>query len=314
MCNCTRPHYLRLVGYSKVHGCSWTRVAEPYPASLSRFLAKAVVNSLLPEGRRARLDIAGCARSSGRRIGEASNPGPRPQRDQGPCATDLELVDTVQPATRLLQAKVLAKFDRWLRRQLGDEMVQSFELCPKLRLPLLRAFGNELYRSGQAMYLFRHLVVCLQQQFPGERSLMAPAWDLLTRWEIAEPVTHRPPMPRKVADAFISLALAWGWHRWALVTGLAYHGAMRIGEPLRAVRADLVLPQEACLTEDVCFLCVRSPKPGRRGRAKITDPLTVQFAAAVKQHMDPMATLYPASASSYRRRWDRIAATLSMHP
>ena len=316
LCQCNRKH-LKLVGYSKLHGCSWTRVAEPYPSKLSQVLAKAVATSLLPEARQVPLDLAACARSSSRRIGEARNPGPRARRDQGPFAADLELVDTVQPATRLLQAKVLAKFDRWIFRQLGEEIHQSLDLCPKLRLTLLRTFGNELYRKGEAMYLFRHLVVCLQQQFPGERSLLAPAWDLLTRWEIAEPVTHRPPMPRKVVDAFISLALAWGWYRWAAITALAFHGAMRVGEPLRAVRADLVLPREACLTEEVCFVCVRSPKPGRRGRgktqrAKVSDTATVRLVSAIFEHLDPLAPLYPSSASSFRRRWDRIAATLEI--
>lgn len=157
------------------------------------------------------------------------------------------------------------------------------------------------------MYLFRHLVVHLQQCFPGERALMAPSWDLLSRWEIAGPVTHRPPLPKRILDAFVSVVLMWGWYRWAGVTLLAFHGAMRIGEPLRAFRADLVLPAEACLQEQVCCVCVRAPKPGRRGKgkvqhSKITDSLTVQLVSALFQDLDPSAKLYPSSASSYRRR------------
>ena len=90
-CNCSTPN-LSLCAYSKVHGCSWTQVAEPYPTR------------------------AACARSCSYRIGDAQNPGPRPRRDVGPFAADLELIDTVRPATRLLQARAMDKFNRWVRR------------------------------------------------------------------------------------------------------------------------------------------------------------------------------------------------------
>ena len=316
LCNCESEH-VRLSGYSRYHRCSWTQVAEPYPASLSRFLAKLVHQSLLPVERRCTLDAAACARSSSRRIGEAKNPGPRARRDQGPFATDLELIDTVRPATRLLQSKAVDKFDRWIRRNLPEGTCKSLLLLPRMRLLFLRTFGNELFKRGEAMYIFRHLVVHLQQTYPGERTLMAPAWDLLSRWEIAEPVNHRPPIPRKVLDSFLSLALMWGWYRFACVTALAFHGAMRVGEPLRAVRSDLVLPAEACLQEEVCFLRIRAPKSGRRGKGrvqhtKICDALVVRLVAAVFQDLEPEAPLYPSSASSYLRRWNKIAEALSL--
>ncbi len=60
LCDCGRPH-IRLVGYSKVHRCSWTRVAEPYPVGLSRFLARGICESLKPPERRVLLDSAECA-------------------------------------------------------------------------------------------------------------------------------------------------------------------------------------------------------------------------------------------------------------
>ena len=316
LCCCTRPH-IRLVGYSHVHKCSWTKVAEPYPSQLSKFLAKSVVVSLTPAERRQPLDINACAKFSGRRIGEASNPGPRPRR-QGPFVSDLELVDTVLPSTRLIQHRAVEKLDAWLLRELGHETFRSIvDCCPKLRLWFLRAFGNWMYRNGEAMYLFRHLVVHLQQTFPGERSLLAPAWDLLTRWEIVLPVQHRPPLPRIVLDAMLSIALSWGWYRFSGITALAFHGAMRIGEPLRCFRADLVLPSEAYLLEQICFLGVRAPKPGRRGRgkvqhSKISDPATVEFVTWLFEDLDPSAALYPSSAGTYRRRWDKVTEALEI--
>ena len=43
-CACNKPH-IKLVGYSRQHGCSWTLVAQPYPASLCKFLALAVAEN-----------------------------------------------------------------------------------------------------------------------------------------------------------------------------------------------------------------------------------------------------------------------------
>ena len=212
------------------------------------------------------------------------------------------------------------KLDSWLLRELGEDAFASVTVtCPKLRLLFLRAFGNWLYRRGEAMYLFRHLVVHLQQTYPGERTLLAPAWDLLNRWEIVLPVQHRPPMPRVVLDAVLAISLQWGWYRFACITALAFHGAMRIGEPLRASRSDLVLPSESFLDEDVCFVSIQKPKSRRRGKgktqhSKITDAATVKFAAALFDGMPAASALYPSSAATFRRRWDRVMMALEIPP
>ena len=100
-----------------------------------------------------------------------------------------------------------------------------------------------------------------------------------------QPVTHRVPVPKLVIDAVLSVSVAWGWLRFAALTALAFHGAMRIGEPITAVRGDLILPEEAALQQKVCFLRVSKPKPGRRGRgriqhARIDDEFAVDLAVA----------------------------------
>ena len=304
---------MKLVGYSRQHGCSWTQVAQPYPGSLCKFLALAVAESLKPTDRQVKLDIAACAKYSGRGacIGEASHPGPRLRRPDDPLLTDLEQIDTVRPATRLVQAKALEKYSRWLSSQLPAATVASLDRMPQLYLLFLRAFGNWMFQQGQAMYLFRHLVVYFQQLWPGERGLTAPAWDLLTRWEIAVPVNHRPPVPRILVDSFITLALLWGWKKWAGLTALAFYGGMRVGEPLRATRADLVLPRDSCVNSNVLFVKINAPKPGRRGRgrvqhSKVTEDLIVGLADKIFGDLEPHDRLYAGSPSTYRRRWDKL--------
>ena len=51
---------------------------------------------------------------------------------------------------------------------------------------------------------------------------------------------------------------------------LAFHGACRVGEPLKALRQDLILPDEAGLEIEVCFLNITAPKTSRRGRGRNT--------------------------------------------
>lgn len=169
------------------------------------------------------------------------------------------------------------------------------------------------------MYIFRHLVVYLQQMFPACRPRVTGCWDLLHRWELAEPVSHRPPLPKMLLDAMLSLALCWGWKRWAAVTAVAFHGAMRVGEPLRACRRDLLLPEEACLSVEVCFLNVQNPKAGRRGRgqvqhARISDTSAVALCRAAFGSLPPDELLFPAAAATYRRRWDHLLASLYIAP
>ena len=167
------------------------------------------------------------------------------------------------------------------------------------------------------MYLFRHLIVWFQQNFPQQRQDLVTAWELLSRWEQVQPVTHRVPVPKLILDAILAVSMSWGWLRFAALTALAFHGAMRVGEPIVATREDLILPDEAALLQKVCFLRVSKPKPGRRGRgrvqhARLDDAGAVDLAVAAFSHLDPSEKLFAATASTYRRRWDRAAEALQI--
>ena len=315
LCQCSGRH-IQLRGYSHEFGVSWTKAAEQYPPRLASFLAAAVVESLKPLKRQRPLDPAKCAKCTNRRIGEASNPGPRQRRPRSDVP-DLEAVDLIRPATQLLQRRVHSRFVEWLESELGSDTLNFFATSPQLQLHFVRTFGNFLYQRNEPMYLFRHLVVYLQQMFPSYRGLMSTSWDLLARWELVQPVDHRPPMPKLILDAFISLGLSWGWHRWCAATLLAFHGAMRAGETLRAKRSDLLLPCDSGLERNVLFLQVQKPKPGRRGRgrvqhARITDSFAIRVATAIFEHLQPGEFLYPVSPSTFRRRWDHILSVLGI--
>ena len=172
--------------------------------SLARYLAASVAEDLKPPQRRRFVDPGVMARCCRGRIGEAAN--------------QLQYV--------AIQSKVRASFLDWLHKELSQETWESICRSPRLQVIFLRSYGNWLYSNGQAMHLFRHLVVFCQQQFPAERHQIQPAWELLHRWEAVQPVSHRPRLPKLILDAMLCLALSWGWCRWA------FFGACRVGEPL----------------------------------------------------------------------------------
>ena len=157
LCNCSQNN-VRLRGYSQQHRTSWTKVAEPYPRALCKFLAAATAESLKPQSRRMHLDPAACARCSTSRIGEAKSPGPRIRRNV-PGDFDLEEVACVQPATALLQTRVHERYCNWLVSRLSPATITSLENNPHLQVLFLRAFGNDQFRAGEPMYLFRHVVL-----------------------------------------------------------------------------------------------------------------------------------------------------------
>jgi len=169
------------------------------------------------------------------------------------------------------------------------------------------------------MYLFRHLVVFLQQSYPAFKHMTTSSWEILSKWEIVQPVSHRAPTPKVLVDAMLSLACSWNWWRWAGVTAVSFHGAMRIGEPLAGRRQDLLFPDEAGIPLPDIFVRVGAPKPGRRGRGRvqhtrISDFTAISVISRAFKDLDRDEQLYPGSAASYRRRWNSILAALDISP
>ena len=92
---------------------------------------------------------------------------------------------------------------------------------------------------------------------------------------------------------------------------LASHGKLRVSEPLRAVRRDLLLPVETGSEIRSLFLNVEKSKTSFRGKAvvqhtRVSDDLTIPVAERV------LGLLHPAAPSTYRRRWDSILACLRL--
>ncbi len=138
----------------------------------------------------------------------------------------------------------------------------------------------------------------------------------MSRWEIAEPTRHRPPIPEPLLRAVACIALGWGWPNFATVVMACFYGICRIGEVLKARRQELLTPVDLMTEEQVVYLRIVAPKSRRRGAAvqytTIDDPLTVTLIGRVWQQLDSSSRLFAISPGTFRRRWDSILAVLGI--
>ena len=132
------------------------------------------------------------------------------------------------------------------------------------------------------------------------------------------PVTHRIPLPEVLFKAMVSIAVLWGWMRWAATLTVAFEGIGRIGEAITALRRDLVLPSDSFDTEHlVAFLKIPKPKSRKRGRGRvqhlrIDNVAAVEFLELQFANLHPACKLFPMSAASFRSRWDKILDALQL--
>lgn len=276
---CTRDHqHLVLRGRSKKAGENWTRVAQAYPDGVAKALATGLCLAASFIKYRA-FDPSSCAKSKTLRIGEASNPGPR-RRGQFPRTGVLSEVQLVETKTLGIQSKTWKEFYHWLATNLTPPAMESAFLQPALLVLLLEEYGNYLYKEGHSFFIYRHLVVYIQQNFLLTRPFISAAWSMVARWEKLEPTTHRVPLPLSLFRAMLGVALAWNWKYFAGILVLGFWGIMLASEPLKAVRADLVLPSDQ-LQPDFKVACLRGM--ARVQHASIVEPEFVDLLEAISQ-------------------------------
>ena len=314
LCKCSGPHQL-LRGRSAVHRKSWTAVAQAYPVGVCKELTQNLLSVPREEVANQRNGpLSDIAMVGGGRTGEASNPGPR--RPRTGRAGTLDDVNLVEPRTMAIQTRVWNDFADWMNDRLSSEAVDSVLKQHGLLALVLKEYGNCIYGEGRSLFVYRHLVVYTQQSFIGIKPHLQCCWDLIARWEIAEPPSHRVPIPEPIAKALMVCAILWGWRRFAAVLGISFFGISRPGEPLKALRKHLILPGDL-LQENfqTAYLRVENPKSRRRGIGKVQHlsvevPVFVEYLNNVYKADDRHEPLLRCSASAFRRRWDALVDAL----
>ena len=294
--------HIVLRGRCKAAGQNWTRVAQVYPLGVCKKLASSVIRAVYAS--------TCCAKANACRIGEVDHPGParlRAKRD-----FDLASYSLLEPATDKLRTKLEADFFAWIEAGAGRDSVAVILGCPLLLVEVLRKYGTVLFETEGSLHYYRQLLAHFQRTVIGLRAQLGPAWDVVTKWAIAEPVEHRPPLPEALLQAMVGLSIGLGWLRFATAMLLSYYCIARPGEVLKAVRRDVLTPKD-CLEESTSaciYLRVAKPKTRKRGarvqHCKMSVPFVVEFVEAMLLPLSPQDPIYGGSPSSFRRRWDFI--------
>lgn len=306
-CRCTQPH-LQLRGKCPKTGVNYTKLAEPYPSGVASIVATSMLidSGLLP--RRRKLDVNLCAKHRGDIIGEASHPGPA--RRKHVREGDLYDVSLLEPATVTLRARIWEQFHSWVLERVDDRTFQWLLSQPRLLVPMLVNYGHEAFRSGTPLHYFRQLLAHVQREYPEVKVHLGPGWETVSKWELMEPVQHRPPFPEPLLEAVLVLAVRWGWRTWAGCTALCFFGACRIGEVLSASRQELLTPEDLLSSEKKVYFRIKSPKARKRGASVQYTTVDVPFWAEVVSQIfarhKPQEPLYSGNASAYRSRLEAI--------
>lgn len=312
---CTGGHTHQLLrGRCKEKRKSWTAVAQAYPRGVALAIAAGVLLHCGFAEWKGCFDPSACARAGHKRIGEAKNPGPRSvaQRQRG----DLSQVKLVEAKTLAIQDKAWAGFLGWASELISPGAVRTAMAQPALLAELLREYGYHLYSNGKSLFVYRHLIVLVQQQIVGAKAYLGICWETINRWEIQEPVEHRVPLPFQIFLGMIGVGLCWNWRSFVAVLGISFYGISRPGEALAATRGDLILPSDRLeFDSSVAYVRVGAAKARRRGKhvvqhLTINDGTFVKFLEKYYGSWPPTAKLFQGSHSAFRRRWDAVLAAL----
>jgi len=314
MCTCKKPH-VQLRGGHPTKKIPWTAVAQPYPWGFARLLALALCQKA-GWCRTERLDVAGCSKSGSLRVGEADHPGPN--RRKAPIRVGrLGEVQLVTAQTLALEAKQLEKFQRWCRETITNvDLSELFSAVPQFLVEALKTHAEWLFQNGGALSNLRHLLLAAQRWVPSARVFMAPAWEMVEKWESLCPVKHRTPVPETLVCAMCVLAWHMQWWSWVGATVLSFYGAGRLGEVLRCSREDLVLPGDVFeATGSPVFLRLRSFKsqmrqPARVQHMKVSNTSASRILTKIFGQLPLDAPLFNASAYQYRKRWNLLLEML----
>ena len=226
----------------------------------------------------------------------------------------------VRPVTRSNRGKLADAFSSWLEAQQGRTLTALLELpfdqVEQIGEALV-AYGQFLFRSGQAYYKFSETINAVASLRPAIRRSLSRPWDLAFAWLTEEPSCHHPALPKSILLAIMTVALIWGWPVEAAIFGLTWAGLLRIGETLSALRQDLVLPDDAAPGTRFLLLQIRQPKTrGRAARhqAARVDPVDiVQLVSCFLGPLPSAAKLWPFSDGVLRRRFRTILMRLGLH-
>ena len=168
----------------------------------------------------------------------------------------------------------------------------------------LEEYGRVLYEKGETRRNYAETVSVVVQRHPFLKTFMAGPWRLLTTWEALCPGKVHPPFPLPLLKAAVTTALAWGWHRFALLMLIGFYALLRPCELFALRVSDCLMASETGVCS-VVFLRLQLVKGRTRGARQQSVRLDVQFVVSFLRKsiktMAPREKMWPHSSSLWKR-------------
>ena len=230
----------------------------------------------------------------------------------------LSEVQLVQPATAALQNAVWGKFLVWIDAGAGDGAASYATAVPNVLVELLymRLWSGSLL--GRSPFAAFPSTACYSAASCPSVQTVVEAW-MGNSYKAGTTGAYSAsaPLLEPLFESMCSLALGLGWYRWVCVTLLGFYGCCRIGEVLRATRADLQTPCDLLRSDTRFFLQIKEPKTKHRGPrvqhvVVVLPEKTAQFVQRVCGKLPRCASLFYGSPAVYRKRWDCLLERLGI--
>lgn len=238
---------------------------------------------------------------------------PRPPRG----SRDLTLLTrgAVSAKTHLIRGKLMTAFQTWwANNDLGDMDLVAASQVPQMTSSLIK-YGQLLFQSGRPQREFAETLNCVVAKYHWMKGSVGGAWKLLSTWQTLEPPELHPPMPLKVLQAMILLALSWGWTRMAILLLTGFYGLLRVCEVLALTVEDFSLPTEHDAASAV-FVRILEPKSRRRGArhqyVRIELPDVISFLTSCLKTLPSLMRIWPSSSHIYVTRFKMLLDALKV--
>lgn len=234
---------------------------------------------------------------------------PRPPT-QAPRTRDLIEQGRITGKTFVLRTSLLDNLITWLEEQVPDF---SLEELARFHIDSLSEWLEEymihLYLAGQPRQMGAETLNAVVQRYGWLRTVLAGPWKIIRTWESLEPSKHHPPVPKQVLFALAATALAWEWHRIAVLLLLGFLGLLRPSELIMLRRGDLSLPCDHW-EGDVLYIRIGAAKTrlkaARDQHVRVEEPCVALWIARMLSSTPKWSRIWHGSLAAFKARWDRL--------
>eukprot|EP00438_Fugacium_kawagutii_P022150 Skav235748 [mRNA] locus=scaffold803:24495:31367:+ [translate_table: standard] len=235
------------------------------------------------------------------------NPGPAVFAGYKPRG-QLDLSVGLSQATARRMQTCLDEFEQWTLKEVGLQLTDVLRSAEVANLAL-RGYGMHLYAAGLPRYKFVYAITGVQHICPEFRLQLSGAWQIDKRWQIQEPGQCRAVLSVPMLRAAISVALLWGWFRFAGLIAVGFAGMLHPNEFISLTRQDLIFPKDALSEVPVMYIYIKNPKTARfarRQHTKVDDVSVLVLAECIFSHLDVGSPLFSGSMAVFRRQWNAV--------